>query len=351
MARFFGSTGTRKADGRRSARLAVESLEDRTLPTITIDAAGLVSVIGTPHADAFVIRVAPTMATQLQFSDDGGTTFTSFASSVVTGVDVQGLGGHDVLTIDNNFGLVGGSNLPITFEGGKGFDELVLQGDPKGAPITEVYSIGTTFGAGTLSVDDGTTSATIKFTDVESVVDTLTADQLTINANDNPNFIRISDGPTLDGLQTTRVRIFDRLAEVDHGNSDDNEGNDDNKGNDGKKGDDNNQGNDDNQGDDGMSDDLHGMRTQAFTPITFANKTNVTINGLGGADVFVLNNPHPAAGLSQLTLDGGAGQNVLIERNVPPGVTLTTTNFQKIVTNPDDALIDDLFEEELGREA
>lgn len=363
MARFFGSSWMRsgpavlrrKAKSQRSARLAVESLEDRTMPSITIDAAGLVSVIGTPHHDAFVIRVDPTMATQLQFSDDGGANFTSFASSSVTGVDVQGLGAHDVLTIDNNFGLVGGSNLPITYEGGKAFDELVLQGDPKGAPVTEIYSVGTTFGDGTLSVDDGTTSATIKFTSVESVVDTLTADQLTINANDNPNLIRISDGPTIEGQQTTRVRIFDRLADVDHGKHGDNKG-DDNKGDDKKgnddNGDDDNQGNDDDQGDDdGRSDDRHGMQTQAFTPITFANKTNVTINAMGGDDVFVLNNPHPADGLSQLTVDGGDGQDVLIERNVPPGVTLTTMNIEKTVSNPDDALIDELFEEDLGREA
>jgi hypothetical protein len=117
MARFFGLKWThfglaaqrQRAKDQRTVRPAVEGLEDRTLPSITIDAAGLVSVIGTPHHDEFVIRVDPTLATQLQFSDDGGTTFTSFAGKTVTGVDVQGLNAHDVLTIDNSFGLVGGA--------------------------------------------------------------------------------------------------------------------------------------------------------------------------------------------------------------------------------------------------
>jgi hypothetical protein len=363
MARFFESTWTRfglaaRQSGTkrpRSARPAVEALEDRTLPTISIDAAGLVSVIGTPHDDKFLIRVDPTLATQLQFSDDGGTTFTSFAATKVTAVDVQGLGGHDVLTIDNSAGLVGEtSNLPISFLGGKGFDELVLSGNPKGAAVTETYTIGKTFGAGTLAVGDGTTSATITITDVESVVDTLTANQLTINANDNPNLIKINDGPTVDGMQTTRVRIFNRLVENGgDSNGNNNQGDGNNNQGDGKnQGDGNNQGNEDNQGnDDGAEDDRHGARTRVFTPITFANKTNVTINGLGGNDVFILNNPHPAAGLSQLTLDGGSGQNVVIERNVPPGVTLTLTNIQKTVTDSDDAVIEELFEEDLGRDA
>jgi len=349
MARFFESwwthlattTSARNAKRKRSARPTVEALEDRTVPTITIDAAGLVSVVGTPHHDEFIIRFDPTISTQLQFSDDGGTSFTSFAATAVTAVDVTGLQGQDVLTIDNSFGLVGGTNLPISFDGGKGFDELVLSGNPGGAAITETYTVGTKSGTGMITVGNGALSSTITLTSVESIVDTLTASQLTINANDNPNLIKINDGPAIDGVQTTRVRIFDRVTEEKHGKGDDN-----------NQGEDNHQGDDNNQGDeDGMGEDRHGDQSTVFTPIRFANKTNVTINSLGGNDVFILNNPHPAAGLAQLTLDGGAGQNTVIERNVPSGVTLNLMNIQNVVTNPEDALIDETFEEDLGREA
>jgi hypothetical protein len=197
---------------------------------------------------------------------------------------------------------------------------------------------------------------------VESIVDTLTANQLTINANDNPNFVRITDGPTVNGVQTTKVRIFNLVSEndngsdEDHGHGDDKangddkgKGDDKGQGGDNGQGDNNSQGDDNGQGDDDHGEDDHGAEATKFPPITFANKTNVTINGMGGDDVFVLNNSHPAAGLTQLTLDGGTGQNTLIERNVPPGVTLTTTNFQTIITNTEDSEVDELFEEDLGR--
>src|SRR5260370_24697513 len=65
MARFLGSQLTRLglaarqrgAKNRWSARPAVEALENRTLPSVSLDASGLASVIGTPQHDNFVIPV------------------------------------------------------------------------------------------------------------------------------------------------------------------------------------------------------------------------------------------------------------------------------------------------------
>jgi hypothetical protein len=42
-----------------------------------------------------------------------------------------------------------------------------------------------------------------------------------------------------------------------------------------------------------------------FSPVLFANKPAVLVNGVDGADFFTLNNPNPAAGLSDLTMQAG----------------------------------------------
>src|SRR5207244_1951684 len=111
-------------------------------------------------------------------------------------------------------------------------------------------------------------------------------------------------------------------------------------------------GGDHGRGDDrGRDHDRHLVEARAFAPISFANAAQVTVNGLGGNDFFVLANPHPAAGLTNLTLDGGPGTDVAVELAVPPGVTVTTPNVEKVVTNPDDAFIEDDFLEHLGRDA
>jgi titin len=45
----------------------------------------------------------------------------------------------------------------------------------------------------------------------------------------------------------------------------------------------------------------------ALGPVLFANKPAVLVNGVGGADTFTVNNPHPGAGLSHLTVQAGPG--------------------------------------------
>src|SRR5262249_17413998 len=50
----------------------------------------------------------------------------------------------------------------------------------------------------------------------------------------------------------------------------------------------------------------HDQTNAAFLPVTFANKTHIAINGLGGDDLFVLSVSRPATGWQTLALDGGS---------------------------------------------
>jgi hypothetical protein len=341
---------------RRNPRPALECLEGRVVPSVTINAAGLVSVVGTPGNDNFVIRLQQGSPTNIQFSDDGGGSFTTFALSDVTGVNVRGLAGNDRLVLDSSNGLVGAATkLPITFDGGTGFNTLVLQGNPPDGAADLTYTVGPAAFSGTVTAANGTASSAVTFTHVGSVRDTLTAATLTVNADDNPNLILVTDGPTVGGTRTTTVQVFDRVTPAHGGGDNGDEGGD--QGNDGGQGD---QGDDDhgNGGDDrgegddrGRDHDRHLVEARAFAPISFANAAQVTVNGLGGNDFFVLANPHAAAGLTSLTLDGGPGTDVAVELAVPAGVTVTTPNVEKVITDPDDAFIEDAFLERLGRDA
>ncbi|HYO76123.1 MAG TPA: IPTL-CTERM sorting domain-containing protein [Thermoanaerobaculia bacterium] len=74
-----------------------------------------------------------------------------------------------------------------------------------------------------------------------------------------------------------------------------------------------------------------------FESIDFANKTNVTINGVGGADVFTVNNPTPAPGLATLTLNGTADTNTF--RITPNSVAIQVTGAAPLPPGSGDTLI------------
>jgi len=190
---------------------------------------------------------------------------------------INGNAGADTLIIDNSLatgGLVVGT---FTFNGGAGFDEAVIQGDP-GLPGTarETYvagpSIGLTANDGFVLIDPDDSVGPgadypswpalaglsgdemfFNFTGLSPIVDTTPAPELDIFTTPAADTIRILDGPIVGGFATTLV-------------------------------------------DDGG--------TGAFESIAFANKTNVTINGVDGADTFTLSNPSPASGLANLFLYG-----------------------------------------------
>ena len=266
----------RSARGRAKAptrRLALEGLEARALLTIVVPIPGTpgpATITGTSGADQFVIRLEPGTPANIQFSDDGGTSFTTSALADITKVDVSGLDGRDTLTIDNGNGLVAEiAGLPISFDGGAGRDTLVLKGDPGGTSVTEVYTVGATSDSATLKNDNGTASQSISLTGLENIVDTSKAASLTINFDDNPNFVHIRNGGLIDGVRTNTVQGAGHDDDDEHadGNFDDEHGN----------------GHGDEHGNGHGHDDGKGGKN-AFVPITFANKTDVTVNTLGGIE-------------------------------------------------------------------
>ena len=60
-----------------------------------------------------------------------------------------------------------------------------------------------------------------------------------------------------------------------------------------------------------------------FAKIDFANKTNVTVNGLTGVDTFTVNNPTPETSLATLNVDSGPSSNVTFNVLTTP-VSVTT---------------------------
>src|SRR5229473_5802960 len=128
------------------SRLLLERLEDRTLPSISFSGpgnTGAVTITGTPGKDQFLIRLKPADKTTIEFSDHGGASFTDASLAAITSVTVNGLGGHDTLTIDESNGLVAtAAGLPISFNGGPGLDTLHVLGDPR-TSVTETFTMGT----------------------------------------------------------------------------------------------------------------------------------------------------------------------------------------------------------------
>jgi hypothetical protein len=309
----------------------VESLEDRTLLSITFSGpgnAGLATLTGGPGADQFIVQLKPGDATTIEFSDNGGATFADAALSGITGVDVNGLQGNDILTINESNGLIGQATpLPMNYDGGVGLDTLVLEGTASGT-ITEIFTLNNGRGNSALSTTDGTISSTVTLTSVGSIQDTLTADTLTINGDANGNFFHMHNGPVLNGFKTDTVQIRD-LSSVNN-NMDVNGG----------------------TSQPSVPGDAEGLASSGtLVSLNFANKTHVVVNGLGGNDLFLVTVGQAADGLQTLTLDGGAGTNVAAIRHLTQGVTLTVQNAQIQEANPDSVFIEEMYEERLERPA
>jgi hypothetical protein len=322
---FFGRRPGKKIASRRS-RPSVESLEDRTLLSISFSGAGntgLATLTGTPAADKFVIQLKPGDATMIEFSDDGGTTFTDAALSGITGIAVNGLAGHDSLSLNEGNGLIGQATpLMISYDGGPGHNVLILNGNA-GSGVTETFTAATTSTAAMLTVGNGTVSSDISLTHVGHIFDSVPADSLTVNANNQSNIIHVGGGHTDTGVTTNTVVGLD-VKDMD-----------------------------DELDDDSATGDTSMVVSpnKAVIPITFANKTNVTINGLGGDDLFVVSVAHAATGLKNLTLDGGEGFNILVGRELPPGVTVTLMNINRTDGDDNSAFVDELFMKRLERPA
>src|SRR6516162_11276727 len=121
LARSGTNHSVRRSHSARS-RLLLEGLEDRNLPSISFSGpgnTGAVTITGTQGQDQFLVRLKPAANTTIEFSDNGGATFTDASLAAITSVTVNGLGARDTLTLDQSNGLVAtAAGLPITFDGG-----------------------------------------------------------------------------------------------------------------------------------------------------------------------------------------------------------------------------------------
>src|SRR5207244_2750665 len=107
-------------------RPLLEGLEDRTVPSITFSGpgnTGIATLTGTEGPDRFAIRLKSGDATTIEFSDDNGQNFTDANLADITAVQVNGLRGYDLLRVNEDNGFVAkAGGLPITFDGGRGYN-------------------------------------------------------------------------------------------------------------------------------------------------------------------------------------------------------------------------------------
>jgi hypothetical protein len=348
MPRFFRSPFRRRLLARaRRCQPTVETLEDRNLLAITLPTPGTpgpVTLTGTPGPDQFVISLKSGSPSTIRFSDNGGASFLEAALADVTGITVNGLAGNDVLTIDNNNGLVAnsaGSGLPITFDGGTGVSTLRLVGNP-GSPVNQTYTMGSATTATTLNSTNGSLSQRISFSNVAVVIDITTSSSLAVNLNTNRHVVAVTQGQWLNGIATMRIGSIN-ATDLDYfpvqrmalqpqtiSSEDTVENN--------------------------LAGPLHDNTSSAFVPIVVGNIRNVTINSPGGNDYLSVNVAYAPASLTGLTVNGG-GNDVLAMPHTPSGVVVTPAStpngngIQKVLTNLDDIFVEELYQLRLNRSA
>jgi hypothetical protein len=303
----------------------------------------VLTITGTASDDQFRLQLKSGDAATLQVTDNGTTRELALAD--VTRIDVSGLGGDDTLTVNLANGLVGlAGGLPLNFVGGAGTDTLRLSGDP-GAGLDTTISAGANAQAGTLTAALGGSTLAVTFSELDALIDTSTGD-LTVNATEGRDQLRIGNGPTIDGLATNTIGAGNNTGKVAVNHQ---------------------TGSSTNPTvllfvDEHAADahlrhgdtlaDLQGPNGDAssIVPITFANKAEVTANALGGDDVFTLAaGLTGAAGLTDLTLSGGAGLDTLVARGVPAGVTLALDGVERRLDGGAEILIHNLYNELLRR--
>jgi hypothetical protein len=206
-------------------------------------------------------------------------------------VTVRGLGSpvtvttgatNDVLTVD----LAGGTPLPaggLTFDGGTGVNSLILKG--ASGYNSETYSptgpaSGTIDLRSEMFVGPFTPPPSISYSNVQQITDTAglvsiplgtfgsVAPRFTLNATAAPDTVSLANGTPVGTLATLRVS------------------------------------------------------SPTFATITFANKPNVYLYGLGGVDTFTVNYT-TAAGLTSLLIDGGTENDTVNVQQTVVNVPLT----------------------------
>ena len=154
---------------------------------------------------------------------------------------VEGGNGNDALTVNSTTSPF---LIPVLFDGGTGADSLTLTG---GTALSDTYAAGPQAGTGSSTLVFAGGTQTVNFANLEPVTDTVVSPTLVVNGNTADNTIDYTVGAT---AALGRVSVDDQEY------------------------------------------------------IDFNNKTALTINGIGGDNVFNLNNPNTPTGLTGITVNG-----------------------------------------------
>jgi hypothetical protein len=224
------------------------------------------------------VSISYTNIARIELSTAGGgdlftNTINVQGEVVSSSLAIYGSDANDNLSVD----FSAGNPIPphgLFFDGGGGTNSATLNANPF------VYETYTAAGpaSGFIDLNDGDEPLSPTFAITYSNLDTLNdlsqpssllVNHLTFNATEAADVINVVDGPVVNGLVTTQINSGGTFATLD-----------------------------------------------------FANRNDVTVNTLNGADVVTLNNPHPEVELVDLTVTGGA--RFLVD-STPAGI-LTTIN-------------------------
>jgi VCBS repeat-containing protein len=283
LTRPLARTIRRKPVGSPAApawRPRIETLEDRSVPTVIADLSAGNSVVtfyepsGDADNDAVELRVNTSNGDlEWRYSTNGGATFSSWSNDLDTTVlftqsarasDLANVvvdlgGGDDSLKLDVNGRDLIRSGL-ITYDGGTGFNTIQVEGTPV---LQSGYSMqGTTYNVGP-NASDGRLAyratgpgadqfMTIDFTNLSPIVTTVPTPQLVVNATGGSNAITYSaSDASRPGLTLAKVAV------------------------------------------------------DGFEPINFANQQHLILNALAGDDTIVATNAGRPTGLIDVAVNGG----------------------------------------------
>ncbi|HZL89415.1 MAG TPA: hypothetical protein VFB96_13710, partial [Pirellulaceae bacterium] len=205
--------------------------------------------------DKFIIKL-DSSGTFIQFFENGVLKFTAPKASV-TQIIVLGKGGDDTLCVDSSNGLISIPN-GIQYNGGTGFNNLVLLQTGGDTQTSDTYSVGPNPGEGSDIIVGPSGTQKVEFESLAPVLNTVPAALLTVNATPADNAINYSQGSV----------VANGLITIDN-----------------------------------------------FESIEFSAKTNLVINGLAGSDEINLNDPSTPTGLTSITVNGGdptASDNLIV---------------------------------------
>lgn len=189
----------------------------------------------------------------------------TLTAATVGSLVINGNTGNDQLTVDSTAGAF---LIPITYNGGPGFDTLVMQG---GTAISSHFTAGATPDAGVSTLLFANGTQTVSFTGLEPVTDNVVSASTTVNATNGNDAINYTAGPG-GGAFTGKTGLIS----------------------------------------------VNNQETYEFN-----NKTVLIINGLAGTDTINLNDSTTPTGLTSITVigsDPSAGDTVIVN-----GVSTSTS--------------------------